>query len=327
MEYVFGPVEERLDAISVIGAEPREEGETLRIVVQGGRFAVFSYARPEDDAAIPLMQRMIARYALQEWAPMNRKATTPTNYMFERFTPDRVYLYLPMAYGMENGSELRKLAWGVEEWARHIDELIDADLNVDALADLEGYSTRNYVDVFSMYYGVTPLTYIRRRRLYLAEEELRAAGADGRGDAGSNDDARDAIVRKYRFASYDQFLALRREEFGNAVVARVPIGVDGSAAGPGAPIDLAAYYESNKDRVTFAVRRLQGFQMLGHSIEESHGGGQPHDLTARVLYWFERTFPGFERFSPWFAPDGAKAFIWAADAAEIDKTAGGGGFQ
>ena len=166
MEYVFGPIEERLGAISVLDAQPRENADgTLRIVVQGGRYAVFSYERPEDDRAIPLVQRMLSRYVFQEWIPMNRKATNTMGYTYERFTSERVYLYLPVVYGMDYGSELRKLPWGVEEWASHIDELIDVDLNADVLADLEGYSTKNYIDVFSMYYGLTPSVYVRRRRL------------------------------------------------------------------------------------------------------------------------------------------------------------------
>lgn len=46
-------------------------------------------------------------------------------------------------------------------------------------------------------------------------------------------------------------------------------------------------------------------------MEESNDGLVPHDLTERVLYWFRRSFPGFENLGDLFAADGAKVFIWA----------------
>lgn len=55
LEYVFGPIEERFDAISVLDTQTSEEDGLLRVVVQGGRYAVFSYPRPEDDRDIPSM--------------------------------------------------------------------------------------------------------------------------------------------------------------------------------------------------------------------------------------------------------------------------------
>ena len=79
----------------------------------------------------------------------------------------------------------------------------------------------------------------------------------------------------------------------------------------GTPLDLEAYYESNKDRVACETRRVRAFQILGHSVEESNDGLVPHDLTERVLYWFRRPFPGFENLGDLFAADGAKMFIWA----------------
>ena len=364
MEYVFGPVEERLDAISVLDTEPRENADgTLCIVVQGGRYAVFSYERPEDDRAIPLMQRMLSRYVFQEWIPVNRKATNTMGYTYERFTSERVYLYLPIAYGMDYGSELRKLQWGVEEWASHIDELIDVDLNAEVLANLEGYSAKNYIDVFSMYYGLTPSVYIRRRRLYLAEEQLRqaveeaAGAAEAAGTAGAAGVAverLDAIVRKYRFTSYEQFLRMREKEFGDAdarnrqkpeyrahatfdQVARpleagartglprevmMPVADDDPA--DGRLVDLRAFYEFNKERVAFFICRLRSFGLLEYSIEESRERRQPQDLSARVLYWFTRPFPGAERFAPYFASDEAKVFIWAQAVSESDENPGEG---
>lgn len=375
MEYVFGPIEERLDAISLFDATPRENADgTLSVVVQGGRYAVFSFSRPDDDRAIPLMQRMLSRYIFQEWIPMNRKSTNTMGYTFERFTSERVYLYLPIAYGMDYGSKLRKLVWGVEEWAFRIDELIGLDLSAEVLADLAGYSTKNYIDVFSMYYGITPSAYIRRRRLYLAEERLRQAlgkDADLAEVAGVAKPAvpaklavsaelaevaverLDAIVREYRFTSYEQFLRKREKEFGDARTRSLqepechvgatadwdarPAGAGASAGLPspavtpvagddpssGRLVDLRAYYEFNKEKVAFSIYRLRSFELLEYSIEESRERRQPHDLLARVLYWFTSQFPGAERFVPFLTSDEAKVFIWAQDASGGRESAAG----
>ena len=331
MEYVFGPVEERFDSISVLARHSEAKRGKRRVVVQGGRYAVFSYPRPADERAIPLMQRILSRFIFQEWVPMNRKVTNTMGFTYERFTPERVYLYLPVQSGIDNDSELHEQRWGLAQWAHHIDELISIDLTVDALASLEGYSTKNYVDIFSMYYGMTPSTYIRRRRLYLASEEMRADTLGGR---------RDEILAKYRFSSYEQFCLMREREFGSwsggdageagggtgASDIRGVAGEDNSGTigdartnGPfiddmgktGAFPDLETYYESNKERVAYAVRKLPDFQIFGHSIEESYDGHHPSDLLGRVLYWFTRTFPGFGRLEECFTADGAKVFIWA----------------
>lgn len=177
LNYEFGPVEERHDCISVLSPALAAESGKQRVIVQGGRYAVFSYPRPRSDGDIPLMQRMLSRFVFQEWIPMNGKVANTMGFTFERFTPSRVYLYLPIVSGMDNGEKLRETRWGLASWARHIDELIGngIDLSTEALASLEGYSEQNYIDVFSMYYGLTPLAYVRRRRLYLAGEEIRAA--------------------------------------------------------------------------------------------------------------------------------------------------------
>lgn len=177
LNYVFGPVEERHDCISVLSPALAAESGKQRVIVQGGRYAVFSYPRPASDDDIPLMQRMLSRFVFQEWIPMNGKVANTMGFTFERFTASRVYLYLPIVSGMDNSEKLRETRWGLAGWARHIDELIGngIDLSTEALASLESYSEQNYIDVFSMYYGLTPLAYVRRRRLYLAGEEIRAA--------------------------------------------------------------------------------------------------------------------------------------------------------
>ena len=174
MCYVFGPVVQHLDCISASSQATRLQNGMQRLVMQGGRYAVFSYARPADDADIPLMQRMLSRFVLQEWVPMNCKTASTMGFTYERFTPQRVYLCLPIASGMDTGDGLNELRWGLADWAHHIDGLIarGIDLDVESLAQLEGYSEKNYSDVFSMYYGLTPLAYVRRRRLYLANAEL-----------------------------------------------------------------------------------------------------------------------------------------------------------
>lgn len=294
IDYVFGPVEERFDSISVIEPLSGLDDGTQRVVIQGGHYAVFSYPRPVEDRLIPIAQRMLSRFIFQEWVPMNHKMTNTMGFTFERFTPERVYFYLPMKSGMDNTDELREREWNLAQWAHRIDELIETDLNADVLADLEGYSTKNYIDVFTMYYGVTPSAYIRRRRLYLADEQMRADTTGAR---------RDAILAQYRFSSYDQFVRLRAREFGD--------NLDGEVRSSGELLDLEAYYEYNKDRVAFTICRLKDFRIIGHSIEESVDGHHPHDLQGRVLYWFSHMFPGFERFKPYFAPDEAKLFIWA----------------
>ena len=187
MKYVFGDVKHYYDTVYV----PDDKVDEGEILIQGGNYAVFSYARPEDDKEIFLLSRIMARYVFKEWVPVNGKVTNTIGYTYEKFTKNRIYLYVPIAIGMGGTEEIKPKKWGIPAWARYIDEHINEQLSLESLAIIAGYSPQNYRDVFTMYYGITPTEYIRRRRLSLNSK------ATSNGDDSITDDEQLYNIEEY----------------------------------------------------------------------------------------------------------------------------------
>ena len=164
MKYVYGSVKKYYDSVYVSSQNASDN----EIVIQGGNYAVFSYPRPEDAMKIHLFSRIMARFIFKEWVPVNEKVTNTIGYTYEKFTKTRVYIYLPLATGMGGTEEIKPKKWSTPSWAKYIDSHIDEQLSLESLAIIAGYSPQNYRDIFTMYYGITPTEYIRRRRESLA---------------------------------------------------------------------------------------------------------------------------------------------------------------
>lgn len=166
LHYLFGKVLEEYGTAAAPEQTSRGE-QSLNGVIQGGNYAVFSYPRPKKDRDIYLQSRIMARYVFKEWVPINHKVTNVMGFTYERFTSDRIYLYLPLTIGMGGTDRLRRREWLISGWTAYIDEHIHENLTLESLARIAGYSTTNYHDVFVMYYGISPTEYIRKRRQYL----------------------------------------------------------------------------------------------------------------------------------------------------------------
>ena len=294
MECIFGDVIIWYDSPYVKDEPAPSDPSKRHIMIQGGNYAVFSFERPESGDMIDLYSRMLSRYVFHEWVPMNQKVTDTMGYTFQCFTKDRVSFYLPLVSGMGIDDVIRPKTWSINSWAEYIDKNITSDLNTEALAKAAGYSTKNYRDVFSMYYGVSPADYMRNRRVYLAIKEM---------DEGANE-AR--TLSKYHFASRESF-AKSREEVRNTTGAA--LGMDGSGH-----LNLEEYYESNKDKVKIVYRDEKPRDILMHSIEESENGTVPDDITRRVAYWFLRDFRDFSPIEEYINMPEEKVFLWGNDA-------------
>ena len=171
MMYIFGDVIERFNTTYV-----RDEKRTAftdeqkSLIIKGGNYAVFSIDRPAESNDVNLCSRILTRFISKEWVPVNKKITDTMGCTYQRFTKDKIYEYVPLTQGMGISDKPSKGKWSIQEWADYIDEHINDDLNLEALAVVAGYSVKNYRDIFFMYYGVSPSEYIRRRRRYLSKK-------------------------------------------------------------------------------------------------------------------------------------------------------------
>lgn len=299
MVYKFGDVAEYYDSLYI----PEEKAPDGSIVIEGGNYAVFSYKRPDNIKDISMMSRIMARYIFKEWVPINAKVTNTIGYTYEKFTRDRIYIYLPLSVGMGGTEELKPRRWGIPLWARYIDDHIREPLSLESLAIAAGYSHQNYKDIFTMYYNMTPTTYIRRRRLLLVLNALMRTGYVFSGESSLNIDA--DIFPVYGFASYNNFCQAFREEFGKEP--------DMDTRDMNLP-DLNEMYEKNNAKVEVSIRNVQDFMVAMHPIEETEDKKVPSDLAGRVLYWFHHDFRDFGRINDYIKKPEEKVSIWGNDA-------------
>ena len=309
MTYVFGPVtgrsgtvymdpEDTAEKAPAGGSKNRWGLETTDLTIQGGDYAVFSYPRPADSTKIYRMSRILSRFVSREWIPMNRKIRNTMSCSYDAFDSNRVYLYIPLSGGMGISDELKPRRWSVQSWSRYIDENITEDLTLDSLALAAGYCARNYRDVFSMYYGMTPTEYISKRRLLLSYEEL-SAGEDEK-----------AVMAKYHYKSKRQFDHEYEETFGKAP--------DGQPPAVDIQTDFMSFYETNIKNIRISICKENSRHILIHSIEETANKEIPDDLIGRMIYWFTHEFDDFKPIRNKFAEPEEKVFIWGSEPAYED---------
>lgn len=263
------------------------------MTIQGGDYAVFSYPRPEDSAQIYRMSRILSRFVSREWIPMNRKVRNTMGCSYDAFDKDRVYLYIPLSGGMGVSDELKPRRWSIQSWSRYIDENITEDLTLDSLALAAGYCARNYRDVFSMYYGMTPTEYIKRRRLLLSYEEL---------STGENERT---VLTKYHYKSKRQFDREYEAAFDRAPDQKPPAA--------SLQTDFMSFYETNIKNIRISICKENSRHILAHSIEETANKEIPDDLIGRMIYWFIHDFEDFRPIQDKFTEPEEKVFIWGGE--------------
>ncbi len=299
LHYVYGPVTEETDLIVIPGTAGRTPKSTqVDLQIQGGNYVVFSYPRPEDESRIPLMSRIMARFAFREWIPANRKATDVMGFTYERFTEDRVCLYLPLRAGMESSGSLKKKDWSVSSWAGYIDSHITEPLSTESLARLAGYYPWDYREVFTLYYGITPAEYVLRRKLYLAVRELGEIPGDGAGRG-------EEILARYGFTSWDHFREQYDTAFPDEPFRLEPREIE-------LP-DLMELYESNRDEVTYSVRKVRPFQAVMEEIRSRADEGGTSDPSALASGWFQEESAALKplrRFLSGSKSNRKKVFLW-----------------
>ena len=257
-------------------AEESKTDDISHVLIHGGNYCLFSCPRPEKEQEIALHMRILSRFVLKEWVPLNRKKVDSMGVTFEKYTKDRIYFCLPLLTGMVGSEGLQKKKWDVAEWAKRIDEHITQDLRIEALAHSAGYSPHHYREVFQMYYGISPSVYILRRRLYLATVELK-----------KDLDSWRSILKRYGFPSWERYEQQFIEEFGDKPLLHNVREIRLT--------DLIDYYEKNRELVRVSYRKMNEQKVLLHEIRRTEEE-MPEDINGIVLYWFTHEFEGFEAF-------------------------------
>lgn len=266
--YLFGPE---------LTKGQRRKKIMTRIRVREADYAVFSFERKETEEDNRGFTRMLGQYISREWIPMNEKVQDSRGYMFARFDPERISLYVPILHGMYGKDIITEVNWQVAEWCRYIDEHLHEDLNVHDLALRWRYSEMNFRMIFSMYYGMDPDEYIQKKRLYLA------ASAIHKGMSIAD------VLAEYNFTSREEFEKQFMEEFEVMPEDHKEFKMEA--------LDLIEYYQQYKKSVHIkfrdilplkaAVKQLDRDEEIVWDQEELV---RKEDIPRTAAYWFTHDF-------------------------------------
>lgn len=250
--YFMGP--------ALFEGQPVPEGMEL-FDVTPGEYAVFSVERDADRETMLKIQRLMVRYAVKEWRMMNRKETDRMAFTFEAFDKNYTYFCLPLVKGMlKQSTREEKETRGIDKWIDYIDGHITEDISVHDIAMSVHYSETHFREIFKSYYGMSPAEYIRKRRLFLAADEIKKA---------QNQREIKKAANKYHFHSEQTF----REQFYN----EFQVSPEEYAHTDFKVINLDQYYSAHKEqiRVTFCEEtetKMAGISLRNCESEEEKQG-------------------------------------------------------
>lgn len=149
------------------------DNESSGIEIPADYYACFSIDRlPDYEETLENIRRDInalTRVATEEWRIINRKNIKGAGYTYERYSGDKISFCIPL-YRRDAKDLLCNGDTGPVLWIKYIDEHIMDNLTVASVAEYFNYSESHYRDTFTIYYGVTPGEYIKKRKNYLLAE-------------------------------------------------------------------------------------------------------------------------------------------------------------
>ena len=158
--------------------------------------------------------------------------------------------------------------YSVDVWTKYIDEHILENLTPQSLAETFHYSTTHFRHIFRLYYDISVSDYIRKRKLQMAADELKAGSKllD--------------VTLKYGFTPAGFTRAFQKEFNVTPTAYR---------KGTFEVLDLQKYYSEYKDYLKVSFVKIKELKMIGKSILQ--GKGEDADTPAQVDYFLKNEFP------------------------------------
>ena len=88
IEYILGPIVESFDNLPE---------DAFQVTIAAGRYAVFESDQENDMENLPETVRMFARCVLYGWIREHRDELSLQRLTFERYTSQKMYLYVPVS--------------------------------------------------------------------------------------------------------------------------------------------------------------------------------------------------------------------------------------
>lgn len=265
---------------------PSMEENLHLLSIPGGTYAVFSmpFGGSLEDKKFTV--ELLSRYIFNEWKLINHVNIDGNGMVYETYDDQNVYIHIPVLRPenmlVEGNSK------GTGAWTDYIDKHIREDISVSSIAEWAGYSERMFVQVFQMYYDISPDAYIQKKRLYLSARGLKRSNSV------------DMIAKRYHFESLEDF----REKF------HAEFGVYPEDAGTLSfqSVDLKSFYQKNKKNVHFSFRNEEPVRFIAVPISKKESFDDNADIPDLAAKHFLNDAPVF--LGTEYAGSSEKIAIW-----------------
>ncbi|MCD8329337.1 MAG: helix-turn-helix domain-containing protein [Lachnospiraceae bacterium] len=246
-----------------------EDGEALpagirEVRLPAGEYAAFSYETPGNFSTRPLL-----RYAFTDWSKAHPDAEVSFFGACEYRRKTGVLVCVPLCPDERELERPEGKTPGIEMWSRYIDENIRRNLTTGGLARVFGYSESYFRQTFRMYYDISVMDYIKKRRLVLAAEALQQGEQVKR------------VARDSGFRTPAGFTRAFEREFH--------MTPEEYRRGDFQVVDLQEYCHEYAGKLISSQRILPDMKMLGMTILSDRG--DDIDMPAQVQFWLHRDFP------------------------------------
>ncbi len=267
-------------------AEPSMEENLHLLTVPGGTYAVFSMPFTGTPEEKQFTLGILSRYIFNEWKLINHVSIDGTGMIYETYDQDTVSIHIPVL--QPEKTVVEGSSKGTGSWTDYIDKHIREDITVASIAEWAGYSERMFVQVFQLYYDITPEEYIQKKRLYLSARGLKRSTSV------------DMIARRYHFESLEDFRQKFQAEFG--------IYPEDAGTVSFQSVDLKSFYQKNKKNVHLSFRNEEPVRFIAVPISKKESLNDNADIPELAAQHFLQDAPAF--MGTEFAGSDEKLAIW-----------------
>lgn len=213
-------------------AAPSMEENLHQLTIPGGTYAVFTMPFSGNPEEKQFVVDLLSRYIFNEWKLINHVNIDGNGMVYETYDQDTISIHIPVLQMEKKLVEGNSKGTGA--WTDYIDKHIREDISVASIAEWAGYSERMFIQVFQLYYDITPEAYIQKKRLYLSARGLKRSNSV------------DMIARRYYFESLEDFREKFHTEFG--------VYPENAGTLSFQSVDLKSFYQKNKKNVHLSFR-------------------------------------------------------------------------
>ncbi len=267
-------------------ATPSLEENLHVLTIPGGTYAVFSMPFSGTVEDKQFIVELLSRYIFNEWKLINHVNIDGNGMVYETYQDGFLSIHIPVL--QPEKAVVTGNSKGTGAWTDYIDKHIREDITVASIAEWAGYSERMFVQVFQLYYDISPEAYIQKKRLYLSARGLKRSSSV------------DMIARRYHFESLEDFHEKFHTEFG--------VYPEDAGTLSFQSVDLKSFYQKNKKNVHLSFRNEEAIRFIAVPITKKESMNDNADIPELASQHFLNDAPAF--MGTEYAGSKEKLAIW-----------------